>query len=143
LLIGLGQAEDLFVGKPPSNWKFNPQKSKVDRPENFKDRRQHFVPVGPNAVQLTETYIGPDGKLRSFVDTITLDGKEHMWKDGTQVTYVRLDDRHIHGTLKRNGHSQRVDAEISNDGKALTLHVNGSALGDGRAINNVEVYDRE
>ena len=40
---------------------------------------QHFVSVGQNAVQLTETRIGPDGKLQSVVNIVTLDGKEHTW----------------------------------------------------------------
>ena len=119
LLIGLGRAEDLLVG----NWKFNPEKSKVDRPENFKGARQHIVSFGPNAVQLTETRIGPDGKLQSGVYIFTYDGKEHTWADGTLITYVHPDDHHVHGTLKKNGLSQTVDAEISNDGKTLTLHV--------------------
>jgi hypothetical protein len=93
---------------------------------------------------LTETRIGPDGKLQKVVNTITFDGKEHTWTDGTLATYVRPDDHHVHGTLKKNGHSQTVDAEISNDGKVLTLRVNGSGLNTGRAISNqIQVFDRE
>jgi hypothetical protein len=98
----------------------------VDRPENFKDTREHFVSVGPNAVQLTKTSIVPDGKPQSVVKVITLDGKEHSWADGTRITYVRPDDRHVHRKLKKNGRSQTVDAEISNEGKTLTVQVNGS-----------------
>jgi len=112
LLIGLGRAEDLLVG----NWKFNPEKSKVDRPENFKGARQHIVSVGPNAVQLTETRIGPDGKLQSGVYIFTYDGKEHTWADGTRITYVRPDDRHVRGTLKKNGHSTGVNRIPSDEG---------------------------
>ncbi|MBV9264821.1 MAG: hypothetical protein JO061_01500 [Acidobacteriaceae bacterium] len=53
-------------------------------------------------------------------------------------------ESHIHGTLQKNGHNQIVDAEISNDGKVLTLRVNGSGLNTGRAIHNeLEVFDRE
>lgn len=81
----MGWAADPFV----VNWKFNPQKSKVERPENFKDYRQRIVAVAPNSVELTETRIGPDGKLQSIVNTIIFDGKEHTWQDGTHVTYVR------------------------------------------------------
>jgi len=131
-------AADPFLG----TWKFNPQKSTVDNPSNFKNRRQ-VIEAGPNSHRITNTWDGPDGKERKTVNTIVLDGKEHPLSNGAMMTAERIDEHHVKGTLKKNDHSQTLDAVVSGDGKTLTVHYKGQGLNIGRPLDETEVFDRE
>jgi len=144
LILGVLCAFPLLASDPLlGTWKFNPQKSKVDNPSNFKNRRQVIEAVGPNSQRLTETGDGPDGKERKTVETIVFDGKEHAWSDGTIATFERIDEYRTKGALKKEGRSQTVDAMVSGDGKTLTLRVKGYGLNTGKALDQTEVFDRE
>jgi hypothetical protein len=132
-------AADPFLG----TWKFNPQKSKVDNPSNFKNHRQIIEAVGPNSQRITNTADGPDGKERKTVQIIVSDGKEYTSSSGAVMTSERVDEHHIKLTLKKDDRSQTVDASISDDGKTMSLHYTGQGLGTGRSLDEIEVFDRE
>ena len=132
-------AADPFVG----SWKLDVAKSKLGSQWDLQDLRRTDELVGPNTHRLVEVSTGRDGQQHRTEYTSILDGKEHSLSDGTVTTDKRIDEHHIKGIAQKNGHSRTIEAEVSADGKTLTLHITGAGFSTGTPIDRTEVFDRQ
>jgi hypothetical protein len=132
-------AADPFVG----SWKLDVAKSNLGSQSNLQSLERTDELVGPNTHRLVEVSTGLDGQQHRTDGTVVLDGKEHSRSDGTVEMAKRLDEGHIRSTLKRNGRSQTIEAEVSADGKTLSVHTTGTGFTSGKPIDRTEVFNKQ
>jgi hypothetical protein len=125
-------------------WKLNLAKSKYSPGPAPKSLTVTITREGAWVVAKSES-IGADSKAATYTNRYTLDGKPHPYKtslvDGT-ISVKRIDDFNSEATIKSGKSSVTAKGTISKDGKTRTLSSTGTNA-EGKAVNNVAVYDKQ
>jgi len=135
-------AADSNVG----TWKLNLAKSKYSPGPAPKSQTLKIEAWGEDGVKYTADGVGADGKPSHWEFQAKYDGKDNAFKgnpDADMIAYKRIDANTIEATTKLKGKvSSKVKAVVSADGKTRTLTQAGTDA-QGKAINNVIVYDKQ
>lgn len=137
--VAAGFAADPHMG----TWKLNEAKSKIT-PGTMKMTTVTFKKMSGN-VNLTSDGVGPDGKPIHVEWSGKFDGKDYPVSgdpNGETRSYMKVDDRTLHVTVKKNGKvTATAHTVVSADGKSRTATVNGTTA-KGKKFKNVAVYDK-
>jgi hypothetical protein len=142
----MGQSSDALASNLLGTWKLNVEKSK-------------FSP-GPPAKSQISTWERWEGGLKNTVDGIdaqgkpthieqvaNFDGKDYPRRGATVANttraFKRIDDRTYESIEKTDGKVTTTTRSVSSrDGKTRTLTTTGKDV-QGRAVNNVGVWEKE
>ncbi len=133
-------AADLLSG----TWKLNTAKSKYSPGPAPKSLTVTYSMDGDWVVAKSEG-VSAEGKPTSSSNRYKFDGKEYPYKTATiegMISVKRIDDRHSEAAIKGGKGHTTSKVVISNDGKTRTLTTAGTNA-EGKALNNVAVYDKQ
>jgi hypothetical protein len=110
-------------------WRLNVEKSKLPtQMADFKAELKTFEAPAPDTIRTT-TVFTLNGKEGRKVNTLVMDGKEHLSSGrfsapspnaNATVNYERPDQRHINAVFKSNGKlASTLEWTVSEDGKTL------------------------
>ncbi|MEO8306925.1 MAG: hypothetical protein ABI616_02665 [Pseudomonadota bacterium] len=142
IFTGIATAGDVspFIGI----WNLNLARSTFNQGAPPKSIQRVYVPAG-NAVEMTVSNVGADGKPFTVHSTFTVDGKDAV-ASGVDffdnISVERIDSSHFVFTLKKAGKSVGiVDTMFSVDGKEFTQVVKG--ITSGAAATSSQVFERQ
>lgn len=139
-------AATLWAADPSAGtWKLDVAKSKYSPGPAPKSATITYEETADGIKRTGET-INADGKKTSFEYIAKLDGKEYPVTGSDifdTISIKRVNEHTLTSTLKKGGKvvstSRRV---VSNDGKTLTLTINGTNA-SGEKTHTVAVYDKQ
>lgn len=134
-------AADPAVG----TWKLDIAKSQYSPGASPKSGIATYDETADGLKRTGET-IGADGRKTSLEYTVKYDDKDYplTGSDSSDtISAKRINDRTVVSTLKKSGKViSTVERVVSEDGKTMTLTVNGSNA-KGEKIHYVAVYDKQ
>lgn len=125
-------------------WKLNQAKSRIS-PGTSKFTSVTFRNMFGN-IKVTQDGISSDGKPIHVEWSGKFDGKDYPVTgdpNGDTRSYMKVNDRTLHVTVKRNGKvTATAHTMISADGKTRTATVSGTTP-KGKKFKNVVVYEKQ
>jgi len=141
VLASAAMAADNWIG----TWSLNTAKSSFDPGPALKSQTLKFEATA-DGIKLTNDGIDAEGKANHGAYTAKFDGTAVSWAgnpNADTATPERIDANHYRNTWKKDGKVTIVaDVTVSKDGKTLTVKQTGKDA-EGRAVNTVEVFDRQ
>jgi hypothetical protein len=134
-------AADNWLG----TWKLNVAKSKYS-PGPAPKGRTLMITSSDEGTKLASDTINADAKETHAEYVSKFDGTNVAWTgnpDADTSTAKRIDDNHFVNNWMKDGKTTvKAKVAISSDGKTMTISQTGMN-GKGKAVHNVEVYDRQ
>jgi len=140
-LASVAAAGDNWIG----TWSLNAARSKFDPGPALKSQTLKFEATA-DGIKLTNDGVDVEGNANHGEYTAKFDGTPVSWTgnpNADTATPKRIDANHYRNTWKKGGKVTIVaDVTVSKDGKTLTVKQTGTDA-QGRAMNTVEVFDRQ
>jgi opacity protein-like surface antigen len=134
-------AADNWIG----TWNLNVAKSKFKPGPPLKSQTLKFE-TAAEGIKLTSDGVDADGTATHGEYTAKFDGTDTPWSGNPNADTAspkRIDADHYRNTWKKGGKvTVTADVMVSKDGKTLTVTQTGKDA-KGRAMNTVEVFDRQ
>lgn len=136
-------ADDPLIG----TWKLNVAKSKFTPGPGYKSQTLKYEPSANGGLKLTADIVDAQGKQLHDGYTAVYDGKEYpMTAPSSNADTVKLERIDAYTTVrtnKKDGKPTMIQKRtVSKDGKTMTVTTTGTD-GQGRPLNNTQVYDRQ
>ncbi len=126
-------------------WKLDVAKSKYSPGPGPKSQTLKFEAT-PAGIKLATDRVSAEGKAIHGGYVSKFDGKDVPWEGNPEADMAspkKIDDNSYENTWKKGGKAAIVaKVVVSEDGKTLTGTHTGTDS-QGRAVNNMEVYDRQ
>jgi hypothetical protein len=140
--IGIAASDDSMEG----TWKLNPAESRYSPGPAPKDVVLTIEPAGGDALKITTQTMEPDGTKEVSVFVTALDDKDTAVtgdEDADSASVKRVDANTTEQTNKKAGKTTTKEKRLlSRDKKKMTVTTTGTDS-NGKATNNVEVYDKQ
>jgi hypothetical protein len=137
----IAQAPDAVTG----TWVLNLAKSKYDPGPAPKSGTRTYT-AAPNGYTFSSDGVNAGGDKVHVEFTVAFDGKYHVVTGSSvfdSIMVKRVDASTVESTQKKGANVvTRTTRTISRDGKTLTSTSKGTNA-EGRAVSNVEVYDKK